>query len=343
MRRIAVIAFNLGGPDRPSAVEPFLRNLFSDPFILRVPWLLRICLAWFIARRRSRVAAGIYDRIGGGSPILEETRKQAEALERELSGADAAYRVFVAMRHWHPMAEEVAFDVADWRPDETVLLPLYPQFSTSTTQSFLEAWKRAARAARLAVPESAICCWPELAGFAEAMARRTADALARLPEGARPRILFSAHGLPRRFVEEGDPYAELVGRSVAAIVARLPAPAPDHVICYQSRVGRLEWLRPYAEDEIRRAGGEGLSLVVVPVSFVCEHSETLVELDIEYAELAASCGVPHYLRVPAVGEDPVFIAGLAGMVRRAAAPGLAAEGAVCGPDFGCCPAGTAGG
>ena len=342
MRRIAVIAFNLGGPDRPEAVEPFLRNLFSDPFILRVPWLVRICLAWFIARRRSRIAAGIYDQIGGGSPILEETRKQAEALERELSDSQESYRVFVAMRHWHPMAEEVAFDVADWQPDCTVLLPLYPQFSTTTTQSFLGAWKRSAGVAGLAVPESVICCWPELAGFANAMARRISDALERLPEGTRTRILFSAHGLPRKFVEDGDPYADRVARSVAAIVARLPAPAPDHVICYQSRVGRLEWLRPYAEDEIREAGAEGLSLVVVPVSFVSEHSETLVELDIDYAEIAASCGVPHYLRVPVVGDDPLFIAGLAGMVRRIAGPGVTAEGAACGPDFGCCPAGAVG-
>ncbi len=337
MERVAVVLFNLGGPDGPGAVEPFLRNLFSDPLILRLPWPFRVCLAWFVAKRRAGTARRIYDRLGGGSPILPETRKQQAALQAALEDDRTEYRVFAAMRYWHPMADEVVHDVAGWKPDRTVLVPLYPQFSTTTTESFLRVWTRAARGAKLAAPTSVVCCWPLLDGFVSAMAARISEAVGTLPEGAPFRILFSAHGLPRKFVDDGDPYADQVERCVAAVVERLPLPHPDHAVCYQSRVGPLEWLRPYAEDEIRRAGADGLSLVVAPVSFVSEHSETLVELDVEYARLAAASGVERYVRVPTVGSDPVFVSGLASLVRRLAAPGTAPEGAACGGRFRRCP------
>lgn len=335
MAGTAVVIFNLGGPDTPDAVEPFLRNLFSDPAILRVPWPVRPVLARLISRRRARVARGVYDRLGGGSPILAETLRQRAALGAALGDG---YRVFAAMRHWHPMADEVAHDVAAWGPDEVVLLPLYPQFSTTTTGSFLRAWATAAWAAGLRAPSSAVCCWPGLDGFADAMAAGVARAVDSLPPGERFRILFSAHGLPRRIADDGDPYAGQVQASVAAIAGRLGPGAADHVVCYQSRVGRLEWLRPYTGDEIRRAGAEGLSVVVVPVSFVSEHSETLVELDVEYAELAAASGVGRYVRVPAVGDDPAFISGLAALVRGARGPGAAPAGAACRPEARRCAA-----
>ena len=357
MSRVAVIAYNLGGPDSPAAVRPFLQNLFSDPMILRVPAPVRFFLARFIAWRRAPVAQEIYARIGGRSPILPETEKQAAALQAALNDAEAAgaaaaaatdgaeYRVFVAMRYWHPFAGAVAREVAAWAPDRIVLLPLYPQFSTTTTGSFSRVWKTAAADAGLGVPVAEICCWPEADGFVDTVARETAAAIGTLPAGAPYRVLFSAHGLPKKIVDAGDPYADQVERTAAAVRARLPALGiagdPDTRVSYQSRVGPLEWLRPYTEDEIKSAGAAGLSLVVVPVAFVSEHSETLVELDIEYAELAAEAGVLAYVRAPTVNADPAFIETLAALVRAApesgVAPGLARGGSACGTGFADCP------
>lgn len=326
--------YNLGGPDSPDAIRPFLQNLFSDPMILRVPGPVRAFLSRFIAWRRAPVAQEIYAQIGGRSPILPETEKQVAALQKILGDA---YRVFIAMRYWHPFAEETAQDVAAWKPDRIVLMPLYPQFSTTTTESFTRAWASAALAVGLDAPTADICCWPEAPGFVDAVIRATEGAIDKLPNGAAYRILYSAHGLPKKIVDAGDPYAHQVERTAAAVHANLRDPAVDHVICYQSRVGPMEWLRPYTEDEIRRAGADGKALVVVPVAFVSEHSETLVELDIEYAELAKEAGVPAYIRAPTVNDDPVFIENLAGMVRAAPQTGKAAGGANCAAGFVDCP------
>ena len=333
MSRVAVVVFNLGGPDTLDAVRPFLGNLFSDPMILRVPGLLRKALAMAISRRRAPVARSVYEKIGGRSPILLETRKQAVALQSALSEEKATYRVFVAMRYWHPFAEEVVADVVRWEPDRVLLMPLYPQFSTTTTESFLRVWMRAACGTNL--DTCFVCCWPDLDGFVCSVARGIEGAVDRLPAGIRFRVLFSAHGLPRKFVDGGDPYEMQIRRSVDAVTGRLSFRSLDYVICYQSRVGRMEWLRPYTEDEIRRAGAENLALIVVPIAFVSEHSETLVELDMDYAELAASSGVPEYARVRTVGDDPDFIAGLAELVRRTDSTGPAGE--ACNPAFSGCP------
>lgn len=339
MSRIAVVAYNLGGPDGPDAVRPFLQNLFSDPMILRMPAPLRAVLARFIAWRRAPVAQEIYAQIGGRSPILPETEKQAAALQAKLGDG---HKVFVAMRYWHPFAEAVARDVADWKPDRVILLPLYPQFSTTTTESFSRVWAPAAAEAGLSVPTGEICCWPEAAGFIDTVARATADAIQKLPSGTPFRVLFSAHGLPKKIVDAGDPYAAQVERTAVAVRARLGALHPDmadidSLVCYQSRVGPMEWLKPYTEAEIKHAGAEGLALVVVPVAFVSEHSETLVELDIEYAELAAEAGVPAYVRAPTANADPVFIESLADLVRGAPQSGTASGGAICPDGFADCP------
>jgi len=307
--RTAVVLFNLGGPDRPEAVRPFLVNLFSDPAILRVPGLVRMVLARFIAGRRAKVARAMYGRIGGASPILKETEAQANALKAALG---TEYEVLIAMRYWHPLTEETARRVRDLAPERVVLLPLYPQFSTTTTQSSIDAW----RAAEIAVPTREIECYPTEPGFIAALVRRTREALA-LVQG-RPRVLFSAHGLPKKFVDDGDPYATQVEATVAAVVKALGMPELDHVVCYQSRIGPLEWLKPYTADEIRTAARAKRPIVVVPVAFVSEHSETLVELDMDYRELAEREGAPAYVRAPTVGTDPDFIAGLARLVREAA-------------------------
>jgi ferrochelatase len=304
--RTAVVLFNLGGPDRPEAVKPFLVNLFSDPAILRVPGMVRSVLARFIAARRAKVARVMYDRIGGGSPILAETEAQANALNAIL-GPD--HDVFVAMRYWHPMTAETASKVRAYRPDKIILLPLYPQYSTSTTESSLVAWQREG----IAVPTAIIKSYPTEPGFIAAVVGLTRKALARA--GANPKVLFSAHGLPQKFVDQGDPYPDEVEATVAAVAKELPG--LDYTVCYQSRIGPLKWLQPYTSDEIAAAARAKRAIVVVPVAFVSEHSETLVELDMDYRELAEREGATAYVRAPTVGTDPAFIAGLARLVREA--------------------------
>jgi ferrochelatase len=313
--KLAVVLFNLGGPDSAEAVEPFLRNLFGDPAIIALPAIARKPLAWLIARRRAPVARAIYDKIGGSSPIVAETRAQADALDDLLTqsaGIDA--KCFIAMRHWRPFADEAAAAVKAWGADRIALLPLYPQFSTTTTASSFEDWERAARKAGLALPTSRTCCFPRARDFVEAEARLIQDAF----KAARPdvpyRLLLSAHGLPKRTIARGDPNQWQVEQTAQALVDALGMTDLDWTVCYQSRVGPLEWIGPATDAEIRRAGAEGKGVIVAPIAFVSEHSETLVELDIEYAHLARQAGVPDYRRVPTVGTAPEFIAALAQLV-----------------------------
>jgi ferrochelatase len=335
MARTAVVLFNLGGPDGPAAIRPFLFNLFSDPAILGVPQPFRWLLAQAISRRRAPKAKAIYDLMGGGSPLLPLTEDQARALETALGGEAKA---FIAMRYWHPMTDAAAAAVKAWGPDQVVLLPLYPQFSTTTTGSSLTAWARAARAVGLAAPTRVVCCYPSEPGFVAATAEAIRPALERAARRGKPRLLFSAHGLPKKVVDAGDPYQWQVERSAAAVVEALGLPGLDWLVSYQSKVGPLQWLGPATDDEVRRAGRAGVPLVVVPIAFVSEHSETLVELDIEYRHLAESVGVPAYERVPAVATAPAFIQGLAGLVRRA----LAGDGVVSESGGRICPGGCRG-
>ena len=315
--KLGIVLFNLGGPDSPEAVEPFLRNLFSDPAIITLPGVIRIPLARFIARRRAPLARAIYDHIGGSSPILEETQKQARALEQALTAPGIEARAFVAMRCWHPFSDGTALAVKKFNPDHIVALPLYPQYSTTTSASSLKDWDRAARKAGLAQPLSRVCCYPDEPGFIAAAAAKIRATMADLKPGLSYRLLLSAHGLPKKVVAGGDPYQWQVERTAKALVAALDIPELDWTICYQSRVGPLKWLEPATDAQIRKAGAQGKGVIVAPIAFVSEHSETLVELDIEYGKLAREAGVPDYRRAATVGADPAFIAGLAGLVRRA--------------------------
>ena len=315
MARRAVVLMNLGGPDSPAAVRPFLVNLFSDPAIIDLPAVLRLPLARFIAWRRAAVAADIYDHLGGASPLLANTEAQARALEARL---DDGTRCFVAMRYWRPMTGAAVSAVKAWRPDEVVCLPLYPQFSTTTTQSSLDVWRREAARQGLAVPTREVRSYPTAPGFIAALAAGIGRALdVAAAGGGRLRLLLSAHGLPLKTVRRGDPYPDEVAATAAALVAALDRPGLDWLVCYQSRVGPLAWLGPATDAEIRRAGAERVALVVAPVAFVSEHSETLVELDRDYRRLAEQCGVPAYHRVPTVGADPRFIEALAELVEAA--------------------------
>ena len=317
MSRLAVVLFNLGGPDSLDAVEPFLRNLFRDPAIIRAPAPVRYLIARLIARRRGPKARDIYRTIGGRSPLLVETEAQTAALGSALDDLGEV-EVAVAMRYWHPMSEAAARQVAAFRPDRIVLLPLYPQFSTTTTASSFAAWRAAAKAAGIAAPTRAVCCYPRAEGLVEAHALLIEPLLAAAGEAGEPRLLFSAHGLPKSVVARGDPYQWQVEETARAIVDRLGCDGLDWRVCYQSKVGPMAWLEPSIADEIERAGRDRVPVVVVPVAFVSEHSETLVELDVTYRDHARSAGVPVYHRVPALGTHPSFIAALADLVRGAA-------------------------
>lgn len=320
MTKTAVVLFNLGGPSSPDTVQPFLFNLFNDRAIIGLPQPLRWLLAKIIARRRAPTARGIYANLGGASPLLPNTLAQSQALEAALSERGNT-KVFIAMRYWHPMSMETAQAVKAYAPDRILLLPLYPQFSTTTTGSSAAEWARAAAAAGLEVPTTTVCCYPTERGFVETVVERLRPALRQARAAGDSRVLFSAHGLPKKIVARGDPYQWQVEETVRAVVAALDEPALDWQICYQSRVGPLEWIGPSTEDEIARAGRDGVALVVVPIAFVSEHSETLVELDIEYAHLAEEKGVPAYIRVHTVADGPAFIAGLTRLVEEAVAAG----------------------
>ncbi len=319
MSKIAVVLMNLGGPDSAAAVEPFLFNLFYDRAIIALPNPLRWLVAKLIAHRRGPVAREIYAKIGNASPLLPNTEAQASALQQSL-GPDR--RVFIAMRYWQPRAPEAVAAVKEWGPDEVVLLPLYPQFSSTTTASSFADWHDAAAAAGLVRPTHSVCCYPSESGLIAALANLTRRALAEWPENrAPPRILLSAHGLPKRIVARGDPYQAQIEETAAALRQAIGRPDLESVVCYQSRVGPLEWLGPATDAEIRRAGRDGVGLVVVPIAFVSEHSETLVELGMDYRHLAQKSGVPLYRLVATVGTAPRFIAGLADLVDAASKAG----------------------
>jgi ferrochelatase len=314
MTRVAVILFNLGGPDQASAIKPFLYNLFRDPAIIPLPGGLRHLVAWLIATRRAPTAAAIYAHMGGRSPILPQTEAQAAALEEKLAtDLGGTVKVFIAMRYWHPFARETVAAVKQWKPDGIVLLPLYPQYSTTTTGSSVVDWTREATRQGLGVQTTVVENYPVSEPMIKAQVDLLRQAMARI--GERPfRVLFSAHGLPESIVAKGDPYPDQIAQTALAVAKAAGLPAHLWRVSFQSRVGPTKWIEPYTDREIAAAGAEGLAVVVMPIAFVSEHSETLVELDIEYRELAAENGVTAYERVPALGLHPLFIEALTGEV-----------------------------
>ncbi|MDR3509589.1 MAG: ferrochelatase [Caulobacteraceae bacterium] len=314
-RRIAVVLVNLGGPDKLQSVRPFLFNLFSDPAIISAPALIRYPLAAFISTVREKSAQANYAIMGGASPLLPETEAQSQALQAVLSARApaATVKTFIAMRYWRPFSDETAKAVAAFGPDEVVFLPLYPQFSTTTTASSLKAWIKAYKGSGKL---KAVCCYPTLDGLVQAHAERILAAWTAAGSPAPVRLLFSAHGLPEKVIEGGDPYQSQIEATAAAVAERLGG-GWDWQVCYQSRVGPLKWLGPTTPDAIRVAAAEGLGVVVTPIAFVSEHIETLVELDHEYAELARREGCLAYVRAPALGTHGAFIEGLADLVLEA--------------------------
>ena len=317
-RRLAVVLFNLGGPDGPAAVRPFLFNLFADKAIIGLPWPVRMAVATLVSSLRAKGARANYDRMGGGSPLIPETRAQAEALQADLAARlpQTEARVFIAMRYWAPMSPQTAKEVAAYEPDEVVLLPLYPQFSTTTTGSSMKAWKAAYKGPGRV---RTVCCYPSQSDLVKAHADKIVQTWKHAGSPWPIRLLFSAHGLPESVIAKGDPYQAQVEATAVAVVERLRADHDqtwDWRVCYQSRVGPMKWIGPYTIAAIEEAGSEGLGVLITPIAFVSEHIETLVELDHDYANLAEQVGCPAYLRVPALGVTPGFIDGLGQIVAK---------------------------
>ncbi|MEQ8509766.1 MAG: ferrochelatase [Rhodospirillaceae bacterium] len=316
-QKLAVVIFNLGGPDSPEAIQPFLFNLFNDPAILRLPNPMRWILAKLISWRRAPTSREIYDQVGGKSTLLPATEEQAKALKAEIQDMADDVEVFVFMRYWHPMVEETVSKIKQYNPDRLLMLPLYPQFSTTTTGTSVQAFQKEAVRQGLSVPQDTLCCYPLHHGFLDATVANIITALDEASAYGTPRLLLSAHGLPERTINAGDPYQWQVEQTSMAIVEALARPGLDWVTCYQSRVGPVKWISPHTEDEVARAGADGVPVVIAPVAFVSEHVETLVELDIEFREMAKDSGVPFFARTPAVAADCTFIRGLGDLVRGA--------------------------
>ena len=309
----AVILFNLGGPDKLESVEPFLFNLFYDPAILNVPKFLRYPLAKLIANRRAPTAKKIYEELGGSSPILRLTEDQASALEIKLNLKDnlSEYKCFVVMRCWHPRAENVVKKVIDYNPSEIILMPLYPQYSAATSGSSIKEWNDICSKNNFKVKTSTICCYPTDKNFIQAHKNVITKKIEKLNNF---KLIFSAHGLPEKNIKQGDPYQWQVEQSVDKIVKSLNISNLDWILSYQSRVGPLKWIGPSTEDIIIENSKLGKHIVLVPIAFVSEHSETLVELDIEYKELADKNGCKNYSRVPALGTNDNFIEAMSNLI-----------------------------
>jgi ferrochelatase len=318
MGRVGVLLLNLGGPDKLEDVGPFLYNLFSDPEIIRLPfrWLQKP-LAWFIASRRTKTSQQNYKQIGGGSPLRRITEAQGEALKAQLSDLGQAANVYVGMRYWHPYTEEAIALLTQDKIDKLVILPLYPQFSISTSGSsfrLLERlWQEDPKLQSL--DYTVIPSWYKQPNYLQAMAELIRQELEQCPNPDQAHVFFSAHGVPKSYVEEaGDPYQQEIEECTALIMQTLNRPNA-HTLAYQSRVGPVEWLQPYTEDALKELGAQGVKdLVVVPISFVSEHIETLQEIDIEYREVAEEAGIHNFRRVPAPNTHPVFIRALADLV-----------------------------
>ena len=330
--RLGVVLFQLGGPDSPEAVEPFLYNLFCDPDIINFfgASLARRPLARWIAHRRAAIVREHYDAIGGHSPIRQLTERQARKLEEALA-PDFDARCFIAMRYWHPFTREAVEAVRSAGFRVLVLLPLYPHHSFATTLSSLKEWRRvSARVERAARPRSPspleiiveeFHLHPQYIG---AVVRNIETALARFDDRRNAQLVFSAHGLPLSLIARGDPYQRQVEETVAAVMARGGWPNP-HLLCFQSRVGRQKWLEPSLTQTLERLPREGKRhLLIIPISFVTEHIETLHEINIEARAHALAAGVEQFEMMAALGDSPEFIAALASLVRAAVAGKLAA-------------------
>ena len=331
----AVILFNLGGPDKLESVEPFLFNLFNDPAIISIPSIFRYPLAKFISKKRAPIAKNIYKEIENKSPILELTQDQAKSLENNLS-KEGDYKCFVVMRYWHPRASDVIKKVREYDPEEIILLPLYPQYSASTSGSSTKEWSDLCKKENYYVKTKTICCYPTENNFIASHISLMTKVLKAI-EDNNFKLIFSAHGLPKSKIKKGDPYQWQVEETVKKIMSNLENKNLNYVISYQSRAGPLEWIGPSTNEVIIKYSKEKRGIVIVPIAFVSEHSETLVELDIEYKKLAEKNGCSFYKRVPALGIEKNFIKGLAELVLKQETRGNFVSPLMCPNKYVKCP------
>ena len=332
----AIILFNLGGPDNLDAVEPFLFNLFNDPAIISLPTIFRYPLAKLISKRRTPVAKAIYAEMGGKSPILNETQAQAEAIEESLKQEKDEYKCFIVMRCWNPRAIDVIKKVKEFNPEQTILLPLYPQYSNATSGSSIKEWLEVCKKENLNTKNKIICCYPTEKDFILAYATLIINKI-NLNKLSETTLIFSAHGLPENKIKQGDPYQWQVENTVAHLIKKLSIKNLNYILSYQSRVGPLKWIGPSTETIIKEEAKKQKIIIVVPVAFVSEHSETLVELDIEYKKLAVENGSKDYIRVPAVTVNQDFINSLKSSILAASNGDLFTSSIRCPEKFGKCP------
>ena len=331
----AVILFNLGGPDKLESVEPFLFNLFNDPAIINIPLFFRYPLAKFLSKRRAPVAKNIYKEIGNKSPILKLTEEQAKSLEENLL-KKGDYKCFIVMRCWHPRASDVIKKVKEYNPEEIILLPLYPQFSATTSGSSINEWNKLCKKENYNIKTKTICCYPTENNFIKSHVSLIKKTISTT-ENNNFKLIFSAHGLPESKIKKGDPYQWHIEETVREIMLKLKNENLDYVISYQSRIGPMKWIGPSTDAEIIKYSKEKKGIVVVPVAFVSEHSETLVELDMEYKKLANKNGCSFYKRVPALGSEENFIKGLADLVLQTQTRGNFISSIMCPNQFEKCP------
>lgn len=312
MKKIAIVLFNLGGPDNSQSIRPFLRNLFSDKAIIDLPLIARLPLALLISTFRAPKAKPLYDLMGGYSPLFENTKAQAEKIEAELNFRDTntQYKIFIAMRYWHPFTNEAVKAVNEFAPDKTILLPLYPQYSLTTTGSSVKEWEKFSNKDYRLIRD-----FPILDGLVKSAVKEIKLEYEKLGNPKNVRVLFSAHGLPQKIIDAGDPYEMQVRQTADAISKELGKDFETRV-CFQSKVGPLKWLEPATTTEIERAAKDKFGIIIYPIAFVSEHIETLVELDVEYKELAHELGVPFFARANTCSIDEGFIGGLCDLVQN---------------------------
>jgi len=315
-RKLGVVLFQLGGPDSLDAIEPFLYNLFCDPDIIDFPFarIARQPLARLISTTRARHVRRHYAEIGGCSPILEFTQRQARALEAGLQ-CDFDARAVVAMRYWNPFTAQAIGELEAHRPEEVVLLPLYPQYSRTTTGSSMNEWRRRFHPNGWNPRVHAVTEFHEDAGYIDALVEWIDRSLAEFDNPAEVDMVFSAHSVPMAVIEAGDPYQRQIERTVELVWRQGRWPGRRH-LCYQSKVGASKWLQPSMHATLKRLAVEGSrKVLVIPISFVSDHVETLHEIDIEHRAQALGLGIQEYRMVPGLNDAPRFIEVLAGLVR----------------------------
>jgi ferrochelatase len=332
----AIILFNLGGPDSPKAVEPFLFNLFNDPAIISLPWILRYPIAKLISKRRAPIATAIYAEMGGKSPILQETQAQAKAIEKSLGAEKDEYKCFIVMRCWHPRAGEVVKQVKNFNPEQVILLPLYPQYSNATSGSSIKEWLYICKKENFIAETKTICCYPTEKDFILSYVNLIKKKI-NLNNLSKTILIFSAHGLPENKIKQGDPYQWQVEQTANSLVKKLSIKNLNYILSYQSRVGPLKWIGPSTETVIKEEAQKNKIIIVVPIAFVSEHSETLVELDIEYKKLAVENGSKDYMRVPAVTINQDFINSLKTSIISASRGDIFTSSIKCPKKFKKCP------